>query len=106
MRYVRGPIELKVPIPQGYREHLECLEETLGWQRAPYFGPTMHYPSEALTLWEGNRGIEEYAREVFPLEEAANGLTWMEENDDPDAPSETPVHTPRTESDYDFTGSV
>ncbi len=23
--------------------------------------------------------MEEYAREVFPLEEAANGLTWMHE---------------------------
>jgi hypothetical protein len=23
--------------------------------------------------------LEEYAREVFPLEEAANGLTWMNE---------------------------
>ena len=22
-------------------------------------------------------GIEEYAREVFPIEEAANGMTWM-----------------------------
>jgi hypothetical protein len=30
-------------------------------------------------LWEGYRGLEEYAREVFPLEEAANGLTWMNE---------------------------
>ena len=24
-------------------------------------------------------GIEEYAREVFPVEEANNGLTWMKE---------------------------
>jgi hypothetical protein len=31
----------------------------------------------ALELWEGPRGLEEYAREVFPLEEQANGLTWM-----------------------------
>jgi len=31
-------------------------------------------------LWEGYRGLEEYAREVFPLEEAANGLKWMEED--------------------------
>lgn len=26
--------------------------------------------------------MEEYAREVFPLEEAANGLKWMEEDGD------------------------
>ena len=26
--------------------------------------------------------MEEYAREVFPLEEAANGLRWMEEDGD------------------------
>lgn len=37
----------------------------------------MYYPQEAIKLWEGNRGMEEYAREVFPDEEAANGLTWM-----------------------------
>jgi hypothetical protein len=35
-----------------------------------------------LALWEGYRGLEEYAREVFPLEEAANGLTWMNEEED------------------------
>ena len=32
---------------------------------------------EARSLWEGYRGIEEYAREVFPVEEEANGKTWM-----------------------------
>jgi len=25
--------------------------------------------------------MEEYAQEVFPVEEAANGLTWMEEGE-------------------------
>ena len=34
---------------------------------------------EARSLWGGWRGIEEYAREVFPVEEANNGLTWMKE---------------------------
>ena len=29
--------------------------------------------------------MEEYAREVFPLEEAANGLRWMEEDGDGDS---------------------
>ncbi len=32
---------------------------------------------EARELWAGYRGIEEYAREVFPVEEEANGKTWM-----------------------------
>ena len=32
---------------------------------------------EARQLWEGYRGIEEYARETFVLEEEANGKTWM-----------------------------
>ena len=54
----------------------------------------MEYPQEARSLWEGYRSLEEYAREVFPDEEAANGLTWMdddkefpeyaESNEDPD----------------------
>ena len=35
--------------------------------------------AEARALWGGWRGIEEYAREVFPVEEAANGKTWMNE---------------------------
>jgi len=46
----------------------------------PYFGTEVmerSCPREAMELWEGHRGLEEYAREVFPLEEAANGLTWM-----------------------------
>jgi len=28
--------------------------------------------------------MEEYAREVFPVEEHANGLRWMDEGDEPD----------------------
>ena len=32
---------------------------------------------EARSLWEGWRGMEEYAREVFPIEEENNGLDWM-----------------------------
>jgi hypothetical protein len=35
--------------------------------------------------------MEEYAQEVFPVEEAANGLTWMAE-----------VETPRREVEIDF----
>ncbi|KAI7176983.1 Nitrogen metabolite repression protein, partial [Hortaea werneckii] len=69
----------KVQIPSGYREQLDILQETLGFKRAPYFGPELEYPREGRSIWEGYRGIEEYAREVFPIEEYANGLRWMEE---------------------------
>lgn len=84
--YRRGKIEVRVKIPQGYREQLVALEQmyALGAtdpaKQPPYFGTDLFEkscPEEALALWEGYRGLEEYAREVFPLEEAANGLTWM-----------------------------
>jgi hypothetical protein len=77
--YIHGPIKISVSIPSGYREQLEALQETLGEKRAPYFGPDLEYPQEGRSIWEGYRGIEEYAREVFPIEEYANGLRWMEE---------------------------
>lgn len=77
VRYVQGPIEIKVSIPKGYREQLDGIEILFGRYNAPYFGPELQAPGEALGLWEGYRGIEAYAREVFPLEEAANGMTWM-----------------------------
>ncbi|KAL8667817.1 MAG: hypothetical protein Q9202_000282 [Teloschistes flavicans] len=73
----RGSIKVEVPIPSGYRSQLEGIEILLGKLEAPYFGPDIEAPGDALELWEGFRGMEEYAREVFPLEEAANGLTWM-----------------------------
>lgn len=91
VRYVRGPIEIKVKIPEGYRCQLEALEAlfTLGGddpaKQPPYFGDIElenSCPRVAMELWEGPRGLEEYAREVFPLEEQANGLTWMLEDDD------------------------
>jgi len=86
VRYLRGPIEVTVPIPRGYRDQLVALEALydLGkddpQKQPPYFGTAefeSSCPREALDLWEGPRGLEEYAREVFPLEESANGLTWM-----------------------------
>lgn len=89
--YVRGPIEIKVRIPTGYREQLEALEklfrvdEAEAKKQPPYFGdPALEAscPAEALELWEGPRGLEEYAREMFPFEEEANGLTWMFDDDD------------------------
>ncbi|AEO63443.1 65617440-786b-401d-b7be-87033b29e8f2 [Thermothielavioides terrestris] len=86
VRYVHGPIEIKVTIPEGYRSQLEALEELFGLgkddpkKQPPYFGDQEledSCPRVALELWEGPRSLEEYAREVFPLEEQANGLTWM-----------------------------
>ena len=53
------------------------------------------WEAAALELWEGNRSMEEYARDVFPVEEAANGLTWMEE-----------VETPRREVELDLHNAI
>ncbi|KAI1215115.1 nitrogen metabolite repression--responsible protein [Annulohypoxylon truncatum] len=88
VRYKRGPIDLKVKIPEGYREQLEALEKLFSpnnndpAEQPPYFGDAeleKKCPDDALKLWEGPRGLEEYAREIFPLEEEANGMTWMRE---------------------------
>ena len=76
-RYRQGPIKIEVPVPHGYREQLDGIQTLFGTSNAPYFGPDLAAPEEALALWEGYRGMEEYAREVFPVEEAANKLTWM-----------------------------
>jgi len=85
VHYVRGPIDIEISIPAGYKDHLFLLEQTLGVREAPYFGPDLEPNCVAISqmLWEGNRSIEEYAREVFPVEESANGLTWMDEGDEP-----------------------
>ena len=90
-------IDIEVSIPLGYREQLQGIEILFGKYNAPYFGPDLEsgdrsgkiesaqdnakntVVEEARNLWEGWRGIEEYAREVFPVEEANNGLTWMKE---------------------------
>lgn len=99
VRYVRGPIEIKVRIPAGYREQLEGLEQLFSPDEAdpkkqpPYFGDIKldeSVPTQALELWEGPRGLEEYAREMFPLEEEANGLTWMLD-DEEDEEAEEPI---------------
>ena len=91
VRYVRGPIEIKVRIPEGYREQLESLGKLFDHteldpkKQPPYFGDVIlegNCPAEALELWEGPRGLEEYGREVFPLEEEANGLSWMLDDDE------------------------
>lgn len=90
-------IEIEVPIPAGYKEQLQGIELLFGKFNAPYFGELLDgerggkivegpqegrgsVVEEARELWAGWRGIEEYAREVFPVEEANNGLTWMQEH--------------------------
>jgi hypothetical protein len=35
-------------------------------------------PSISRQLWPGWRGMEEYAREVWPIEERANGAPWIQ----------------------------
>lgn len=91
-RYVYDPkIDILVSIPAGYRQQLEGIEVLFGQMKAPYYpGPEFPRPTknakdpanqrltqEAHDLWQGWRGMEEYVREVFPVEEAANGLDWM-----------------------------
>lgn len=81
VHYTHSPtIDISVPIPPGYRAQLEGIEILFGQHNAPYFGPEITAPYEARGLWEGWRGVEEYAREVFPLEEAANGMDWMQDD--------------------------
>ncbi|KAI9803804.1 MAG: hypothetical protein M1825_001684 [Sarcosagium campestre] len=75
--YARGPIEIKVSIPMGYRQQLDGISELFGKHQAPYFGPNLDAPNEALSLWEGYRSVEAYSREAFVIEERLNGMTWM-----------------------------
>jgi len=112
VRYVRGSIEVRVPIPAGYREQLVALEKLFSptepdaKKQPPYFGDAeleANCPSQALELWEGPRGLEEYAQEIFPLEEQANGRLWMLDEED-EEPVISPVQEeseqqPRDDSD-------
>ena len=105
VHYVFNPvIEVDTPVPHGYTEQLRAIEVLFGKFKAPYFGSEIKgvnkevssgsgwngdgsggaggegtVVEEARALWGGWRGIEEYAREVFPMEEQANGQTWMNE---------------------------
>ncbi|KAI3323207.1 nitrogen metabolite repression--responsible protein [Xylariaceae sp. AK1471] len=102
VRYKRGSIEVKVKIPHGYREQLQALEKLFSpynddlKKQPPYFGDQEldnRCPDDALALWEGPRGLEEYAREIFPMEEEANGMTWMFDDED-DCTCEHPTSAP------------
>lgn len=109
VRYQReAKIEVKVKIPNGYRQQLLALEEMYaigaedGELQPYYFGDQKleeSCPAEAMEVWEGWRGLEEYAREVFPLEEAANGLTWMNESDEEGEVQGGDETSPRDEDD-------
>ena len=95
-------IDIQVPIPNGYREQLAGIEVLFGRHNAPYFpGPDFDFSTpkkrtgsndtvkqgvkpkklvtEARGLWPAYRGIEDYAREAFIVEEEANGKTWMQD---------------------------
>lgn len=78
VRYVNSPCEIKIPIPDGYRAQLESIVHTLCENKGEYFRPEMECPNTARRLWPGWRGLEEYAREVWPLEEKQNGASWAE----------------------------
>ena len=106
VRYVEGPIEVSVTIPEGYQKQLDALEdlfggEVVGGKNAPYWwdgifdtwkNNTNGYSQGedyeidpnarvARSLWEGWRDIEGYARDIFPVEERLNGKDWMEAED-------------------------
>ncbi|KAL7269964.1 hypothetical protein RUND412_007339 [Rhizina undulata] len=77
VNYLPHPLEIKIPIPVGYRDQLVGITRVLCENRAPYFRPEMECPKTARELWPGWRGLEEYAREVWPIEEKANGAAWI-----------------------------
>lgn len=104
--YVFDPqIEVKVGVPNGYRQQLLGLEVLFGQYNAPYFaGPDFQHSGRrkdsndtitgrnssesprgkpgkltdlARTLWPGWRSLSEYFATAFLVEEEANGKTWM-----------------------------
>jgi hypothetical protein len=108
VRYKRGPIEVKVKVPEGYRDQLVALEKLFSpdqqdpAKQPPYFGDQEledSYPESSLALWEGPRGLQEYAGEIFPLEEEANGKTWMYEDEDEVEGAPEPELQPAEEDD-------
>ncbi|KAF8444354.1 hypothetical protein BDZ91DRAFT_768929 [Kalaharituber pfeilii] len=78
--YVQSPLDLSgMPIPQGYQDQLYAIAKMFQDPRNSYFLPGMgeRCPDVARNLWQGWRSLEEYAREVFPVEERANGAPWI-----------------------------
>lgn len=99
-------IEVKVGVPNGYRQQLAGLEVLFGVYNAPYFpGSDFEYSGRrkgsndtitgrnghdsprkgkagkltdtARSLWPGWRSLGEYFSSAFVVEEEANGKTWM-----------------------------
>lgn len=99
-RYIQGPVTISVPVPPGYRDQLQALEKLLGdtvvgGLGAPYWWDGLMDITKkddeterhailrvARKLWPGRRGMEEYAREAFTVEERLNGRTWMEDDEE------------------------
>lgn len=78
--YVQCPLEIDgFPIPQGYRDQLYAVANLFSDPRNSYFPPGIgdRCPEMSRHLWQGWRSLEEYAREVFPVEERANGAPWI-----------------------------
>ncbi|EEH40041.1 nitrogen metabolic regulation protein [Paracoccidioides lutzii Pb01] len=64
--------------PDGTSVDVGVGEQTGKGPAEPYGGiKSLGLVDGARSLWEGWRDMEEYAREVFPVEEEANGLDWM-----------------------------
>lgn len=99
-------IEIKVPVPNVYRQQLAGIEVLFGMYNAPYYpGPDFEYSArrkgsndtitgkssheslrkgkpgkitdDARRLWPGWRSLSEYVSTAFIVEEEANGKTWM-----------------------------
>lgn len=78
--YIQCPLEIDgFPIPQGYRDQLYAAANLFEDPKNSYFPPGMgeRCPEVSRHLWQGWRSLEEYAREVFPVEERANGAPWI-----------------------------
>lgn len=60
----------------GERPQLSAAQGTRGSSSSSQSRPK-RLTSDARRLWPGFRRIEDYAREAFPIEEEANGKTWM-----------------------------
>jgi hypothetical protein len=60
-------VEVKYKIPSGYREQLEGIVRIFGREGGgeEYFPPGVRGVETARSIWEGWRGVEEFAREVW-----------------------------------------
>ena len=61
----------------GDRPHLKSPQQQGGRTSSSSSSRPKQITSEARRLWPGFRRMEDYAKEAFPVEEQANGKTWM-----------------------------